>query len=84
MLEYYIIWQHAYIAWGLAHMSHREGPFMKIKLQKAKNRPFVEFKYLEKTNYTVHTSVCIVITMTYIFIFLDPKINCILFKVDEV
>ena len=30
---------------------YREGPFVKIKSQKAKNQAFTEFKYLEKTNY---------------------------------
>ena len=32
---------------GLMHMSHREGPVMKIKLRKAENAAFAEFKYLE-------------------------------------
>ena len=30
-------------------------PFVKIKMQKAENQPFAEFKYHEKTNYTVFT-----------------------------
>ena len=28
-------------------------PFVKIKSRKTENQPFAEFKYLEKTNYTV-------------------------------
>ena len=47
---------HTYLAWGLAHVSQREGPFMKIKLQKADNQAFAEFKYLQKTNYTVSSN----------------------------
>ena len=40
----------AYLAWGLAHVSHREEPFVKIKSRKTKNQAFGEFKYLDKTN----------------------------------
>ena len=37
-----------YLEWGLAHVSHREGSFIKIRSQKAKNQALVEFKYLKK------------------------------------
>ena len=36
---------------GLAHVSHREGPFVKIK--SPENQAFTEFKYLKKTNYSI-------------------------------
>ena len=42
LTQYSTTWQHECLVWGLAHVSHREGPFVKLK---SENQAFTEFKY---------------------------------------